>query len=141
MINNFINIIDKNSITLSELSNLDQDMRTLLNKNESIIYEKSNNLNINIDSKINHITFLNCKDINLNIHSLVSGIDIKNSENIKIKIYNSETTNSINIIKSSDVYITLKKEYYQKNIYNIDKSRMVYFKDENENIIKIIKKK
>ena len=111
MINNFINIIDKNSVTLSELSDLDQDMRTLLNKNESIIYEKSNNLNINIDSKINHITFLDCNNINLTIHSLVSGIDIKNSDNIKIKIYNPETSNSINITKSKYIYITFNKDF------------------------------
>ena len=140
MINNFINIIDKNSVTLSELSDLDQDMRTLLNKNESIIYEKSNNLNINIDSKINHITFLDCNNINLTIHSLVSGIDIKNSDNIKIKIYNPETSNSINITKSKYIYITFNKDFYKKNIYNIDKSKFIYFKDEDENIIKIINK-
>ena len=141
MINNFLDIIDKNSVTLSELNNLDQDMRCLLNKNESIVYDKCNDININIDSKINHITFINCKNITLNIFSLVSGIEVRNCENINLFIKKIYISNSITITRSSAININITVEDNKKNIYNIEKSKLIHIKDYNGKTIKYIKKK
>ena len=98
-------------------------------------------MDININSKINHLSFINCKNITINVNSLVSGIDIKNSEDINIYIKKTDTSNSIVISRSSFININISEKNHKKNIYNIEKSKLIYIKDNNGNIIDFIKKR
>lgn len=115
-------LLDKNEITLKNLYYLDQDMGFLLDNTSTINYMDCNNLNINIESKINRIGFIKCSDICINLNGLISGIEIKNSTNININNGLKKNVNYIKIENSSNITIIISKKIHKDVYYEIDKS-------------------
>jgi len=121
-------LLDKNKIILNNLNNLTQDMKDLLDIKSTLIYNNCNNMKIIINSKINYIYFLNCKNINLKIKSLISGFKIQNSSNINFELFNCKNKINIEINKSNDCIIKMKKINKDDKLIDINKSKKIIFK-------------
>lgn len=105
--------LDKNSITLKNLSDLEQNFDCLLDKQDSVHYLNCHDLNITFSSKLNFISFKNCSNIILHINSVISGIEIINSSNITVY------GNNINSLtaKKSNVVVYQPKKIRKKTMY------------------------
>lgn len=105
--------LNKNSIILKDLIDIQQDMKAYLEKKDTLIYKNCSNIIININSIINKIELINCKNIILYVKGLISGINIELSNNINIK---SECINAIKIYNSNTIKINHSPLSY-KDIY------------------------
>lgn len=128
MNNQFNNIFNKNRIVLENLNDLDQNMANLLNIRSTLIYKNCKNININIDSKINHINLKNCTNFIINVSSLISGFKLEKCENIYINLKNCENMIEIDINNSSEIKILLKKINIDNKFISINNSKEVIFK-------------
>ena len=102
--NNPLSEINKNSITLTNLTDHDQDFGKLFDIKHSIIYKECKNININFDTSLNKIILFKCENIKINCNKIISGIDIIKSNKIKIitqpdkPIYSIYSEDSLNIL-------------------------------------------
>ena len=123
----FNKLFNKNRLTLDNLNDLDQNMGQLLHKKSIITYKNCNKINLNIDSKINHLYIKNCKNMNIKIKSLINGFKIDNCSNIILNLYNCDNIIEIIINKSYDIKLKIKK----KNIIAQIKIDVPVFKKNN----------
>jgi len=121
-------LLDKNKIVLNDLNNLKQDMKNLLGLKSTLIYNNCNNLEIIINSKINYIYINNCKNINIKVKSLISGLKIQKSNDIIFEIFDCKNKLNIEINKSNNSTIKMKKINKEEKIINITKSKKIVFK-------------
>jgi len=107
--------IDKNSITLNNLIDLEQDMKNYLHMTDSIYYVNCKNLIIKIDTTINKLIFDKCDDIVIDINGLIAGLEIEKSSNIsticRTKI------GSIIVNNSSEVSLEMSEQHFNKDTY------------------------
>ena len=133
-------LLNKNKITLSNINNLSQDYRDLLDISNTLIYKDCKKLKININSKINHLSVLGCKDSIFYLKTLLTGFDLKNSKNITIKINGQKIiTGLIELYNCSDITIKLTRNNYKKSIIKISYSTNITFLDFKNKIIHKIK--
>jgi hypothetical protein len=99
---NIINSWKKSYLNHIFIENKENEVLTLNNYqydniHKTYYFEKSNNLIININSKINHLIINKCNKVTININSsLISGLDIFHSNDIIINNnYESESNYSI----------------------------------------------
>lgn len=92
----------KNTIILNNYNNQVFDFKNYLLSKDSIIWRNCKDLNIKIDSKINHLTFYNCSNIKLKCKKCISGLDIEKS------VINIQTTNK-NYLSAYKSIIKLNK--------------------------------
>jgi len=123
------NKLDENRAILKNMSNLEQDMRNYLSVRDILIYVDCNNINLNIDNRINKLIFKNCSDITVSIGGLISGLEVKASSNITIDCKKKNTVNSIVVEKSSNVKITMSKKIIDTIYYEINSSRDIKILD------------
>jgi len=101
--NNPLSEINKNSITLTNLTDHEQDFGKLFDIKHSIIYKECKNININFDTSLNKIILFKCENIKIKCNKIISGIDIIKSNKIKIitepykPIYSIYSEDSLNI--------------------------------------------
>lgn len=126
-------LLTKNHITLSNLSDLDQDMGNLLELKSTICYENCENINLKINSKINRIIIIGCKNMCIQLAGVISGIEIKKSCGITIKIKKSFPLNSMFLENSKYITISLSKKSYKEAFYDIAKSHGIIITDHQMN--------
>lgn len=130
--------LDEHRAILKNMSNLQQDMRDYLSVRDILIYVNCNNINLNIDSRINKLIFKNCSNITVSIGGLISGLEVKGSNNIIIDCKKKNTVNSIVVEKSSNIQITMSKKIIGTIYYDIDSSRDIKILDKRnkEHLVK-----
>ena len=125
------NKLNENKIILSNLTELNQDMKNYFDKKSIVCYNKCSDMDINFDSVINNIILTNCDNINLTIVGLVVGLEIERSSNITI-ICKRNTVSNITINKSNCINIILP----DKDTYcDINKSKNIQIRDKTGNCI------
>lgn len=110
-------IPSKNIAIFNNYYNLQLNFKNHLKKENSLIFNNCDELEININTNISRIEFYNCKNIILTNKKILGGIIIKNSD-ISLKnndtIYNLEIEYS-NLSINSHNY---KKIKYKNNFYS-----------------------
>ena len=130
--------IDRNSIVLDDLANLNQNFDNLLNTKDSITYKNCNNLKINIDSTFNKLLIQSSNNIEIKVNKIISGIEIKKCKNIKIITSDNKPIYYLYIDNSDDITITINKKNFKSTEIDIIDSDKILFIDFNENnILKI----
>jgi len=125
------NKLNENKIILSNLTELNQDMKNYFDKKSIICYNKCSDMDVNFDSVVNNIILTNCNNINLTVVGLVVGLEIEQSSNITI-ICKKNTISNITINKSNGINIVLPN----KDTYcDINKSNNIKIRDENGSFI------
>ena len=64
----------------------DTNFYNFLNKEDTIIWKNCENLNINVNSKINKFIFENCKNIKVNLKNAIIGVELTKCRNIELRI-------------------------------------------------------
>jgi hypothetical protein len=125
------NKLNENKIILSNLTELNQDMKNYFDKKSIICYDKCSDMDVNFDSVVNNIILTNCDNINLTVVGLVVGLEIERSSNITI-ICKKNMISNITINKSNGINIVLPN----KDTYcDINKSSNIKIQDENGSFI------
>ena len=91
-------------IQLKYIKNKKLNFKNLLNKTDTIIWKKSENLEICVDSKINKFHFDNCNSIKLYLYGTISGLEINNCNDFTIIIPKNHSITCIDLYKS---YVTV----------------------------------
>lgn len=126
-------LLTKNQITLSNLSDLEQNMGNLLEIQSTICYKNCDDINLRIDSKINRLIVVGCKNMCIRLAGVISGIEIKNSCGITIKIKKSLPLNSLFLENSKYVTVSLSKRSHKATFYDIAKSHGIMITDHQMN--------
>jgi|SaaInlStandDraft_2_1057019.scaffolds.fasta_scaffold293672_1 hypothetical protein len=124
----FNKLFNKNRLTLDNLNDLDQNMGQLLDKKSIITYKNCNKINLNINSKINHLYIKNCKNMNIKIKSLINGFKIDNCLNIILDLYDCDNIIEITINNSNDIKLKMKKKNMDTQFIDIVNSKKISFK-------------
>ena len=133
-------LLDKNKIILSNISSLFQDYRDLLDISNTLVYKDCDKLKININSKINHLTLINCSNSIFYLKTLLTGFNLKNSKNINIRINGQKTiTGLIELYNCGNITIKLTRNNYNRSILKISYSSNITFLDFKNKIIHKIK--
>lgn len=129
-------LLNQNQVTLSDLSDLEQDMGKLLEKTDTLRYEDCENMIIKIGSKINRIIFVRCKNLNVRLTGLISGLEIKNCRSIQIVNRVKKPVNSVLVENSVDISVKISKSAHKETVYEIDKSHNIKIQDHNDKQLK-----
>ena len=124
----FNKLFNKNRLTLDNLNDLDQNMGQLLDKKSIITYKNCNKINLNINSKINHLYIKNCKNMNIKIKSLINGFKIDNCLNIILDLYDCDNIIEITINNFNDIKLKMKKKNMDTQFIDIVNSKKISFK-------------
>ena len=125
-------MLSQNQMSLKNMYDIDQDFGKLLDINSSLKYEKCENLNIKIGSKINRIIIFRCKNIHIELNGLISGIEIKHSTDITVTSRVKQPINAMIVENCNDIDVMISKQNHKNTVYAIDKSRNIRFKDHKE---------
>ena len=127
--------IDKHSVILDDLTNLNQDFNKLLTIKDSVIYKSCDNLDVKINSSINKLIIKNSNKINIIVDKTISGIEIVNSKNIILTSTENKPIYSLYIEKSDKLEIILDKKIFNSTEIDIIDSENIIFNDFNNNKI------
>ena len=127
--------IDKNSIVLDDLTNLNQDFNNLLTIKDSVTYKNCDNLDVKINSSINKLIIKNSNKININVDKTISGIEIINSKNIILTCTENKPIYSLYIENCDDLEIILDKKIFNSTEIDVIDSENIIFNDFNKNKI------
>lgn len=122
------NLLSENQLVFRDLKNITQNMKTYLDNKSCLYYQDCENININIDNKINKLILIGCKNIEITICGLINGIDIDKSYCINIKS-KKENLNSINIEKSTQINIVFSRKFYKTIKCDINQCKCVKILD------------
>lgn len=129
--------LSDNSMTLTNLFDLEQNMRSLLEEDATLCYKNCQDMKINIDSKINKISFESCNNIEISLNGLVTGIYINSCDNIKVNNKKKQPLNEFNIVESNCIKVLTSKEVHQHTTYNIDNSYGIIVQDHTKTPLKV----
>lgn len=90
----------KNQSIINNLNDFKFNFKNYLSIKDSIIFKNCQNLEINIESKINKLIFINCRDINLKCLASISGIDIERCNQFTLHILENSDIKILDFFKS-----------------------------------------
>lgn len=90
----------KNQSIINNLNDFKFDFKNYLIIRDSIIFKNCQNLEINIESKINKLIFIKCNNINLKCLASVSGIDVERCNQFTLNIVENSDLKVLDLFKS-----------------------------------------
>jgi len=127
--------VDKNSIILTDLNNIEQDFSKLLTIKDSITYINCSNINVNIETTINKIILKKCNNIKLEVNKIISGIDIVNCKNIEFVTTKNKPIYNLYIENSENLNIKINKKNFKETNIDICDCLDILFYDFNDKTI------
>ena len=121
--------IDKNSIILDDLNNISQNFDNLLTIKDSITYSNCSNIDINIKSSINKLTIKNTDNAKIKINKTVSGIDLIRCNKIEIITTDKKPIYYMLIEDSENIEITINKKMFKNTEIDIIDSSNILLQD------------
>ena len=114
-----------NSIVIKDLKNNIFNFNKLLQNCDSIIWRNCNDLEIQINSKIDNLTFNDSDNIKLFLLGTISGLEINKCSNFTIILPENHSISNLQLYKS-DIRINGKKCDFNKIIVTNEYSKIKF---------------
>jgi hypothetical protein len=114
-----------NSIVIKDLKNNILNFKKLLDKCDSIIWRNCNDLEIQINSKIDKLAFNDSNNIKLFLLGTITGLEINKCSNFTIILPENHSISSLQLYKS-DIIINGKKCDFKKIIVTNEYSKIKF---------------
>lgn len=112
-----------NYIVIKDLKNNVLNFKKLLDKCDSIIWRNCNDLEIQINSKIDKLTFNDSDNIKLFLLGTITGLEINKCSNFTIILPENHSINNLQLYKS-DIRIDGKKCNFKKIVVTNEYSKL-----------------
>lgn len=119
-------MIKLNNIVIKDLENNIFNFKNLLQKTDCIIWRNCNNLDIQINNKIDKLAFNDCNNIKLFVLGTITGLEINKCINFTIVIPCTHSINCLQLYKSN-ITIDGKKNDFNKIITTNEYSKITFF--------------
>jgi hypothetical protein len=118
-------MLNLNSLVIKDLKDKNLNFKKLLHKCDTIIWRECNDLEINVNSKVNKFEFNDCDNIRLFLLGTIAGLEINKCTNFTIVLPENHSISSLQLYKSN-IKIDGKKCDFKKIVVTNESSKIKF---------------